>query len=89
MKRFKELVFTDRKAADAMRVTEAEYKYTLIKTKLFNAKNSLMYSKEVLRTIKPLTKITEADVALALDDLDKKKQQSLSIKEAIAKKLKN
>ena len=36
----------------------------------------------ILRTIKPLTKTSEADVALALDELDKKKQQSCPVKEA-------
>ena len=54
----------------------------MLKTKLFNAKKQLDELRSILRTIKPLTKITEADVALALDDLDKKKQQSRPIKEA-------
>ena len=78
----KELVFTDRKAVDAMRISESEYKYALIKTKLFNAKQQLDVLKGVLRTIKPQTRISEADVALALDELDKKKQQSFSVKES-------
>ncbi|GMU19062.1 MAG: hypothetical protein AMXMBFR12_02540 [Candidatus Babeliales bacterium] len=76
-----ELVFNDRKALDAIRITEAEYKHTLIKAKLFAAKQQLEALKTAVRTIKPLTKINEADVAFALDELDKKKQQSFSIKE--------
>lgn len=77
----REQTFADRKALDAMRVSEAEYKYTLIKAKLFAAKQQLESLKAVLRTIKPQTTINEADVAIALDDLDKKKQQAFSIKE--------
>lgn len=79
---WRELVFNDRKAADAMRVKEAEYKYALVQTKLFNAKKQLEELKGILRTIKPLTKTSEADVALALEELDKKKQQMRPIKEA-------
>lgn len=77
-----EQALIDRKAYDAMRVNEAEYKYTLIKAKLFAAKQQLEVLKAVVRTIKPLTRVNEADVALALDELDKKKQQAFSVKEA-------
>ena len=77
----KALVFNDRKAADAMRILEAEYKYTLVQTKLFNAKRQLEALKGILRTIKPLTKITEANIAFTLDELDKKKQETRPVKE--------
>ncbi len=77
----RDLAFNDRKALDAMRITEAEHKYALIKTKLFNAKEQLSVLKKVLATIKPLTRVSEADVALTLEELDKKRQQSFSIKE--------
>ena len=60
----RELAFNDRKALDAMRITEAEYKSTLIKNKLFNAKEQLSVLKKALSTIKPLTQMSEADVAL-------------------------
>lgn len=71
----RETVFADRKEADAMRVTEAEYKLTAIQTKLFNARKQVEELKGIIRTIKPQTKISEANIALALEDLDKKKQQ--------------
>ena len=77
----RELAFNDRRALDAMRISEAEYKYTLIKTRLFNAKEQLSVLKKVLATIKPLTKVSEADVALTLEELDKKRQQSFAVKE--------
>lgn len=76
-----ELAFNDRKALDAMRISEAEYKYTLIRTKLFQAKEQLGVLKKVLATIKPLTKVSEADVALTLEEFDKKRQQSFAVKE--------
>ena len=71
----KEMAFADRKEADAMRITEAEYKLMVIQTKLFNARKQIEELKGVIRTIKPQTKISEANIALALEDLDKKKQQ--------------
>lgn len=71
----RETVFADRKEADAMRLTEAEYKLTAIQTKLFNARKQVEELKGIIRTIKPQTKISEANIALALEDLDKKKQQ--------------
>lgn len=71
----RETVFADRKEADTMRVTEAEYKLTVIQTKLFNARKQIEELKGIIRTIKPQTKISEANIALALEDLDKKKQQ--------------
>jgi small-conductance mechanosensitive channel len=77
----RELAFNDRKALDAMRITEAENKYNLIKSKLFNAKEQLGVLKKALVTIKPLTKVSEADVALTSEELDKKRQQSFAIKE--------
>ena len=77
----KQKAFNDRKAADAMRILEAENKYTLAQTKLFSAKKKLDELVSILRTIKPLTKITEADVALASEELDKKKQQVRQAKE--------
>lgn len=77
----RELAFNDRKAADAMRVTEAEYKYGIVQARSFLLKKQLDELRGILRTIKPLTKTSEADVALALDELDKKKQQSRPIKE--------
>ena len=49
-----------------------------------SAKQQLDVLKGVLRTIKPLTRISEADVAIALDELDKKKQQSFAVKEDIS-----
>ena len=76
-----EQLAVERKAADAMRVTEAEYKYLLAQTKLFNAKKQLEELKSILRSIKPLTKINEAEIALALEDIDKKKQQVRPIKD--------
>ena len=78
----RELAFNDRKAADAMRVTEAEYKYGVVQARLFALRKQLDELRGILRTIKPLTKTSEADVALALDELDKKKQQSRPVKEA-------
>jgi small-conductance mechanosensitive channel len=77
----RELAFNDRKALDAMRISEAEYKYTLVRTKLFNAKEQLSVLKKVLATIKPLTKVSEADVALTLEELEKKRGQSFAVKE--------
>lgn len=77
----RELAFADRKALDAMRITEADYKYTLIKAKLFATKQQIDVLRGAVRTIKPLTRISEADVAFALDELDKKKQQAFSVKE--------
>lgn len=71
----REAVFADRKEADAMRLTEAEYKLTAIQTKLFNTRKQVEELKGIIRTIKPQTKISEANIALALEDLDKKKQQ--------------
>lgn len=71
----REAVFADRKEADAMRLTEAEYKLTAIQTKLFNARKQVEELKGIIRTIKPQTKISEANIDLALEDLDKKKQQ--------------
>lgn len=71
----REVVFADRKEADAMRVTEAEYKLIAIQTKLFNARKQVEELKGIIKTIKPQTKISEANIALALEDLDKKKQQ--------------
>ncbi len=78
----REQAFTDRQITDALRVTEAEYKYTLAQTKLSQAKRQLDELKGILRTIKPLTKTSEADIALALEELDKKKQQARPAKEA-------
>ena len=77
----RELAFNDRKALDAMRIAEAENKYNLIKSKLFNAKEQLGVLKKALVTIKPLTKVSEADVALTSEELDKKRQQSFAVKE--------
>ena len=37
----RELAFNDRKAADAMRVTEAEYKYGLIQSKIICAEKTV------------------------------------------------
>lgn len=71
----REAVFADRKEADAMRLTEAEYKLTAIQTKLFNARKQVEELKGIIRTIKPQTKISEANISLALEDLEKKKQQ--------------
>lgn len=81
LENLRETTFNDRKALDAMRIMEAEYKYTLIKTKLFNTKEQLSILKKVLATIKPLTRVSEADVALTLEELDKKRQQAFTIKE--------
>lgn len=77
----KELVFVDRRALEAMRITEAVDKFTLIKTKSFTVRQQLDLLRAILRTIKPLTKISEADVVMALEELDKKKQQSFTVKE--------
>lgn len=77
----RETVFADRKEADAMRVTEAEYKLSVIQTKLFNARKQVEELKGIIRTIKPQTKISEANIALALEDLDKKKQQMRPMRE--------
>ena len=76
-----EQLFNAKKAADIIKISELEYKLTLIQTKLFNAKRHFDELKSILRTIKPLTKTNEADIALALDDIDKKKQQVRLIKE--------
>lgn len=76
-----ELLAQDRQAVDAMRLQEAENKLSLIKSKLIIARQQHDILKAMLSKIKPLTKISEADVAIALDELDKKKQQSFALKD--------
>jgi hypothetical protein len=77
----KELLLNDRKTVDAMRLQEAEAKLDLIKSRLLIAKQQYDILKVILNKIKPLTKVSEADVAVALDEQDKKKQQSFAVKE--------
>jgi len=83
----KEQAFNDRRAADAMKINEIELKHTIAQTELFTAKKQLDELKGILQTIKPLTKINEADVTLALEDLDKKKQQARPVKEGYQKEI--
>ncbi len=77
----RQTTFDDRKTADLLKINEAEYKYSIIQTKLFNAKKQLDELKTVLRIIKPLTKTNEADITLALEELEKKRQQFRPVKE--------
>ncbi len=50
--------------------------------KLFATRQQLEGLRRFYVSIKPLTHISEADVAFALDELDKKKQQAFAVKEA-------
>ena len=84
----RELAFNDRKALDAMRITEAEYKYTLIKTKLFNAKHQFDVLKGVLQLLSHSQKLVKLMLRLHLMNLIKRNSNHLQSKKDIAKRLK-
>lgn len=84
----KELVFANRKSLDDMRISEANNKLALVKTKLMNAKLQYDVLKNVLRSVKPLTEVSEADIALANEELEKKGQNPLALKRGFAKRSK-
>src|ERR1700733_7588566 len=83
----KELVFANRKSLDDMRISEANNKLALVKTKLMNAKLQYDVLKNVLRSVKPLTEVSEADIALANEELEKKRSESFGIKEALRQEI--
>src|ERR1700733_1733920 len=83
----KELVFANRKSLDDMRISEANNKLALVKTKLINAKLQYDVLKNVLGSVKPLTEVSEADIALANEELEKKRSESFGIKEALRQEI--
>ena len=76
----RELLYVDRKKLEEMRIAELEHKLSIIRIKTTITQRHLEMIKDTLRRIRPLMTVSEADVALAKDDLDKKKHQVLNAK---------
>ena len=77
----KDQIASERKIVNEWRVQEIEQKLDLIRLKLFIAQHQLEILNDVFTKIKQGTRVAHADVALALEELDKKKQQCFIIKD--------
>lgn len=82
-----ELLFFDKKQRDEFLLKEIEHKKDFIKTDLFLTRSHLDIFKEAFKTIKPAIKVHEADIDLAKDDLEKKKQKSFELTESYRKEI--
>ncbi|BDC34152.1 hypothetical protein Noda2021_01100 [Candidatus Dependentiae bacterium Noda2021] len=75
-----EKVSAARKQIDQMRIQEIEYKINLVKTRIVMVRQQLDITRELFKTIKPLTTVNEAEIANAQEEIDKKRQQSFLVK---------
>ncbi len=74
-------VFMVKKRVFGLRTREIKYKITYYKVHESIARSQLDVFKEYLRKIKSLVKISEADMAVAKDRLEQKKQEYFKLKE--------
>ncbi|HZW61065.1 MAG TPA: mechanosensitive ion channel domain-containing protein [Candidatus Babeliales bacterium] len=79
--KLEEHLYTDKKERDDLRLREIEYKKALIKSRLFVERLQLDALKEDVAKVKPAIKVSEADVAVAKDELARKQQQSVALEE--------
>ncbi|HEV2600869.1 MAG TPA: mechanosensitive ion channel domain-containing protein [Candidatus Babeliales bacterium] len=77
--------YADERKRDSLRIKEIEYKQLLIKNRLFVQQLQIDVLKNVLSEIKPAVRVSEDDIAIAVIELNKKKQEAAVKKEQYAK----
>jgi len=77
---FQEKLAIEKNELAQLRLSATKHKVDQIKTKLFVEKSRLDILKAVLQRVEMLVKVRDEDVAVARAELNKKKQQSLAIR---------
>ena len=83
----KDKLYKSRVMFDELKLREIEAKIAFIKIKQLTTKEKLDVVQKLIVQLKPTIKISEAEVALARDELDKKKQQSFMAKSEYRREL--
>jgi len=81
IRQLKEEITHERYTVNQWRVQEIEQKLDLIRFRIGTVRQHLDILNEVFTQVKHSTRVTPADVSLALDELDRKRQHSFTIKD--------
>lgn len=85
--KLEEALYKDKIELEKIRLQSIEYKISFTKFRLFIAKTQQEMLKDMLRRVKSLIYISEADVSYARDELIKKKQKLFADKEVYSKEI--